>query len=183
MSAKDSDTKCTPQAAYPNQIPPSKVYMIIRCFTRRIGAGLLLLSLAVNVFAQPGPVSGKYIVLLKAGVSPATVAARHGVAPDFVYGTAVNGFAGAIPPGRLRALQDDPRVEAIVQDNSVYAFAKPGGGGSSTGQVIPEGVKRIGAAPGSVGVTGAGIGVAVGDTGGGIFNPHLAPLVDAFSFF
>jgi subtilisin family serine protease len=67
-----------------------------------------------------------------------------------------------------------------VQDNAVYAFAKPGGGGSSTGQVIPEGVKRIGA---SGAFTGAGIGVAVVDTGVDIFNADLAPVVDAFSSF
>ena len=157
--------------------------MIIRSLTLRIGASLLLLSMPLNMFAQPGPIPGKYIVLLKAGVSPAAVAARHGVAPDFVYGAAVNGFAGALPPGRLRALQDDPRVEAIVQDNAVYAFAKPSGGGSSTGQVIPEGVKRIGAAPGSVAFTGVGIGVAVVDTGVDILNADLAPVVDAFSSF
>ena len=114
--------------------------MIKSYFTLRVGVSLLLLSLAVNVLAQP--ISGKYIVLLKAGVTPETVAAGHGLAHDFVYRTAVNGFAGSIPPGRLRALQNDPRVAAIVQDNAVYAFAKPGGGGSSTGQVVPEGVKR-----------------------------------------
>src|SRR5213594_2421586 len=117
--------------------------MIKSCFTLRVGVSLLLLSLAVNVLAQP--ISGKYIVLLKAGVAPETVAAGHGVASDFIYRTAVNGFAGSIPPGRLRALQNDPRVTSIVQDNAVYAYAKPGGGGtSSSTQVTPEGIKRIG---------------------------------------
>jgi len=154
--------------------------MIIRSFTLRIGASLLLFSMALNVFAQPGPISGKYIVLLKEGASPVAVAAGHGVAPDFVYRTAVNGFAGAIPPGRLRALRNDPRVAAIVQDNAVYALAKPGGGGSSTGQVIPEGVKRIGA---SGAFTGTGIGVAVIDTGVDLSHADLAPVVDAFSSF
>ena len=109
--------------------------MIIRRFTVRVGAGLLLLSIALPVLGQPGPISGKYIVLLKGGASPHAVLARHGLAPDFVYDTAVNGFAGSIPPGRLRALRNDPRVEAIVQDNAVYAFAKPGGGGGNTGHL------------------------------------------------
>jgi len=144
------------------------------------------LSLAVNLFGQQGPISGKYIVLLKAGVNPVAVAERHGLAPDFVYGTAVNGFAGSIPPGRLRALQSDPRVETVVQDHAVFAFGKPGSGGTTTSQVTPEGVKRIGAtpgAPGVLGMTGAGVGVAVVDTGVDLQHADLAPVVDAFSSF
>jgi subtilisin family serine protease len=142
------------------------------------------LFVALNAFAEPRPISGKYIVLLKPGAHPSAVAARHGLAPDFVYGTAVNGFAGSIPPGHMRALRNDPLVETIVQDNEVYAYAKPGGGGSTTVQVIPEGVKRIGAAPRSVGVTvtGAGIGVAVVDTGVDLLHADLA-VVNAFSSF
>jgi subtilisin family serine protease len=136
--------------------------------------------MATQVFAQPGPIAGKYIVLLHAGASPDAVAARHGLAPDFVYGTVVNGFAGSIPPGRLRALRNDPRVEAIVQDNAVYAFAKPGGGGgTTTSQVIPEGVRRIGTSS----FNGAGVGVAVVDTGVDLQHADLTPVVSAFSSF
>ena len=70
----------------------------------------------------------------------------------------------------------------MVTDQAVFAFARPGGGGSSTVQIVPEGVKRIGAAPGVVGYTGAGIGVAVVDTGVDLAHHDLAA-VDAFSAF
>jgi subtilisin family serine protease len=51
------------------------------------------------------------------------------------FGYALNGFAGNIPPGRLRALQGDPRVEFVEPDQTVFAFA----------QTVPTGVNRIGA--------------------------------------
>src|SRR5437867_861498 len=80
--------------------------MIIRSRILPAGATLLLLSLAIEsgVFAQPGPIAGKYIVVLNSGAAPAAVAAQHGVKADFVYRSALNGLAGAIPPGQLRLL-------------------------------------------------------------------------------
>jgi subtilisin family serine protease len=179
MPADERDAVRTTQADSPHKA--LKTIMTLRSLTLRIGASLLLLTMAPGVFAQPGPISGKYIVLLNAGASPAAVAARHGLAPDFVYDAALNGFAGSIPPGRIRALRNDPRVEAIVQDNAVYAFAKPGGGGGTTpSQVIPEGVKRIGSVAGA---TGGGVGVAVVDTGVDLQHADLTPVVNAFSAF
>ena len=158
--------------------------MKIRNLILRLGAGVMVFSsvFVSHLCAQSGPISDKYIVLLNPSASPIAVAARHGLAPDFVYQSALHGFAGTIPPGRLRGLRNDPRVVAVVTDQAVFAFARPGGGGSSTVQIVPEGVKRIGAAPAVVGYTGAGIGVAVVDTGVDLAHHDLAA-VDAFSAF
>lgn len=82
----------------------------------------------------PGdPVPGRYIVVLRAGANAAAVAAAHGVAADVVYTDALNGFAGVVPAGRLQALQRNPQVAWIEQDQIVVAF----------GQVIPTGIDRI----------------------------------------
>jgi subtilisin len=69
----------------------------------------------------------------------------------------------------------------------VSIVAKPGsGGGGTTGQVVPQGVNRIGASPGAsavAGYTGAGVGVAVLDSGVDLKHLDLQPVRDAFSAF
>lgn len=138
----------------------------------------LLLSVCAALALPPalhaqGPASrgeGRYIVTLKAGQNAETVALNQGVVPDFIYTKVLNGFAGKIPPGRLKALQSDARVASIAMDNLVKldvvdVDGKPGGGGGAAKQVVPAGVTRVGAAPGSVPFTGAGVGVAVLDSG------------------
>jgi subtilisin family serine protease len=129
-------------------------------------------------------VPGRYIVQLKPGVPAAAAARAHGVAADHVFGRAVNGYAGFIPPGLLARVAADSQVEAIIPDRVMSIQAKPGGGGGGAGQVVPEGVKRIGAAPGQTGdYTGAGIGVAIVDTGIDLNHADLGTPVAAFSAF
>ena len=99
---------------------------------------LALPFLAVgNLLAQPQlpfALPGEYIVVLKQGARADAVAAAHGLNRRHTYAHALNGFAGSIPEGRLRALQDDPRVEFVEPDQLVFALA----------QTVPTGVKRIG---------------------------------------
>jgi subtilisin family serine protease len=126
----------------------------------------------------------RYIVQVAAGVDPRSVAATHGVAPNFVYQNAIRGFAGTVPPGRLGALRADPRVLHVVPDRPVAAIGKPTSGGGGTGgttQTVPAGVARIGAS--GLTITGAGVGVAVVDTGVDLAHGDLAGAIDAFSAF
>ena len=99
----------------------------------------LALIFATCVFsAQPGHaqiIPHQYIVLLKPGNAPADVANSHALERRQTYLSAVNGFAAAVPDGRLRALQNDPRVEFVEPDQQVFAFA----------QTIPVGIRRIAA--------------------------------------
>lgn len=127
-----------------------------------------------GVHAAPGDVvPDQYIIQVRGDAAPAAVAGKHGLAPAFVFQKALNGFGGFIPPGQLRALQNDPLVTAIIPNREVQAIGKPGDTGKGNKgsepapaeQIVPEGVKRIGAAPGSSTYTGAGVGVAIVDTG------------------
>jgi subtilisin family serine protease len=126
----------------------------------------------------------QYIVELKPGGSPHEVAPTHGVAVKFIYQKVLNGFAGTVPPGRLAALKADPRVARVVPDRAVHAIGKPTGGGSTPPpQVVPEGVKRIGAAPGALTVSGNGVGVAIVDTGVDFLHTDLHVSATSFSAF
>lgn len=130
-------------------------------------------ALATSVFLTPAAkgqdtpdnnrVPDHYIVRVKQGINPAQVAVNHGLAPHFTYRKAVNGFAGFVPPGKLRALLNDANVADLLPDRIVVAIGKPSGGGTSAPQVIPEGIKRIGAPNATF--TGSGVGVAIVDTG------------------
>jgi len=145
-------------------------------------AGSLTLSGLVS-WAEGNPgaaVPDNYIIQLQPGANPAAVAARHGVAPKFMYDAAINGFAGFVPPGILRQLQADPEVTMIVPDREVTAIGKPTGGGTTTGQVLPLGVKRV---TGGNLYDGSGVGIAIIDTGIDLASAHLNVAGASFSAF
>jgi len=66
--------------------------------------------------AQSGGIDGSYIVVVKEGADPHSVAAVAGVSPRFVYTAALNGFAGTLNAGQVNALQHNPNVDYIEQD-------------------------------------------------------------------
>ena len=73
------------------------------------------------LLASAQGIAGQYIVVLNEGANPRSVAAVAGVSPRYVYTTAVNGFAAALNQGQLTALQHNPNVAYIEQDQPVAA--------------------------------------------------------------
>jgi subtilisin family serine protease len=61
-------------------------------------------------------IPGRFIVTLRAGADARGGALEHGVAPDFEYGTVLNGFAGSISDAARAGLLRDARVERVEQD-------------------------------------------------------------------
>jgi hypothetical protein len=114
--------------------------------------------------------AGRYIVVLDEGTDAGQRAALYGAAfpdasVDRVYESAIDGFAGALPETAVAALEHDPNV-TTVQPDGLLAL---------TGEVVPIGIERVGAAPaGSPDATGpdTDIDVAIIDTGVGP-NPDL----------
>jgi len=113
--------------------------------SRIVVAALFSLAGAVQAQAPGDPVPDRYIVVLQAGANPSGVANRHGVAAEHVYSAALNGFAGAVPAGRLRALLRDPQVAWVEQDQVVTAFDKPVPPSPQPPQTVPTGVLRVNA--------------------------------------
>ena len=66
--------------------------------------------------ASANGIDGSYIVVLKEGGNPRSVAAIAGVNPRFEYTAALNGFAAELNAGQLNALQHNPNVDYIEQD-------------------------------------------------------------------
>jgi subtilisin len=146
---------------------------------------------ATHVMAQGGPQSDeKYIVMFHPGTSQADRAAavgRAGAALKFNY-SIVDAVAVRVPNANaLAALQKDPAVLSIIPDRTVHAIpdainGKPThGGGGASGEIIPEGVKRVG--PPTAMSNGAGVGVAIVDTGIDLSNADLVPPAATFSAF
>ena len=72
--------------------------------------------------AQSGGIDGQYIIVVKEGADPRSVAAVAGVSPRYVYTAALNGFSAALNAGQLNALRHNPAVEYVEQDGRVEAW-------------------------------------------------------------
>ena len=147
-----------------------------------LGAGLLVATMpALSSVAEAEPrdgdvVPGAYIVTVADGASPDAVAADHGrrlgASVDHVYRSVARGYAARMSASAAAGAAADPRVRAVVPDR-VVRISAPKGGGGSTAQpaqgVPPSGVRRVfgGAA------AGAGVPVAVIDTGIDLGHPDL----------
>jgi len=123
-------------------------------------------SIGVPAVSASSPKSGKYIVVLKKGVDPDKKAAEHGhkygVVKHFSYRHAIDGYAGTIPESRVDDVRRDPDVRSVTRDFPVHAAS----------QTTPTGVDRI-RAPATLD-KGAGVQVAVLDTGIKLSHPDLA---------
>ncbi|MCH7654443.1 MAG: S8 family serine peptidase [Chloroflexi bacterium] len=140
-------------------------------------AGVLMVALALSgVTAAAGPPTDRgpatHIVVFNDGVdadaASQDLAQAHGLVREFVYSQALNGASFIVPPGRVAAIESDPRVAFIERNQIVKAFA----------QELPTGVDRIDAALSSTAnIDGADdrvdVDIAIIDTGIDLDHPDL----------
>lgn len=157
-------------------------------------AGLALLVVSsgstTDANAADDVVPGQFIVIVNDGFDPGGVASDHAAAPLRLFGVASHGFAAKLSESQVDRLSSDPRVNNVVADRRVsitchkanHPCSGGGGGGAST-QVVPPGVKRIGADQVWTNTTGNGIGVAVIDTGVDFNHGDLSVAPDCFTAY
>ena len=151
-------------------------------------AAVAVVAIALPVLAQGDRTAKPYIVVLNDSVSADAVANEQAVAngflPSHVYGHLIKGYAAHLNGKQLAAVKADPRVAFVSEDREVSVSKPPGScepwpeckGGDpedptdpppepppAPSQAVPTGVARLGQ-PAS-GQTGAGVGVAIIDTG------------------
>ena len=71
---------------------------------------------AAPVLARASAAEGQYIVVLREGADPRSVAAVAGIHPRHVYTAALTGFSATLNAGQLNALRHNPAVEYVEGD-------------------------------------------------------------------
>ena len=157
-----------------------------------VGLTLVILSSAssTDAAAPAGVVPGQYIVVVNEGFDPVGVADDHVAVPLHLYRAAARGFAARLSQAQVDRLSNDPRVNSVVEDHTVSITChKPnhpcsgGGDSGSSSQVLPAGVKRVGADGVWTNTTGNGVGVAVIDTGIDFNHGDLSVAADCFTAY
>jgi subtilisin family serine protease len=94
----------------------------------------------------------------------------------------VDAMAVTVSSQKLNGIQHNPHVIEIIPDQPVFAFAAATGGTNNIStQAVPVGVARVGAPTATS--NGAGIGVAIMDSGIDFANADLAPSSLSYSAY
>ena len=68
------------------------------------------------LFSAGEKIEDSYVIVLKEGADPRSVAAIAGVRPNHVYTAALNGFSAELNHGQLNALRNNPNVDYVEED-------------------------------------------------------------------
>jgi subtilisin len=131
--------------------------------------------LSTTMQARAATTTNPYVVVLNHDVGNVTdeteaLETQYGFTVSFVYTKALKGFAASLTTSQLGGLAADPAVDYVNPD---MTFSAAGLTPIATGETVPVGVRRIGAATTSQTHAASGVNVAVLDTGIDLANSDL----------
>ena len=114
-------------------------------------------------------ISGRFIITVRDGVSPAAVAREHGVSPQYVYSHALNGFAGPMSVAARDGLLRDARVSRVELDGIAEAWTTQSNATWGLDRIDQRSLPQSGTY--SYTSTGSGVTAYIIDTGIEISDP------------
>ncbi len=155
-----------------------------------VGIVLIVLFTVLSLSVQPAKAqSDDYIIVYKSHSRKQNMLKRPAftVARDF---NIIPAISARLDPNQLKQLRSDPDIEYVEPDYKIYALGGPDinaysssdiGAMSST-QTIPYGITMVNAPAIWPRTRGAGVRVAVMDTGISMYHPDRGNVVDTNSF-
>lgn len=121
------------------------------------------------------PIVGRYIVVFERGVSRPRMTTdslerRHGFKSEQRFAHALRGFTARLTPRQLEQIRRHPLVDLVVPDRVVRASSTVP---LASGDSVPPGVRRVGAASTSAVRPASSVSVAVLDSGIDLDHPDL----------
>lgn len=144
---------------------------------RKLSALLLMAgsTLGVPAGASAAPTLSPYVVVYNSSVTnvsteTATLQKQYSFIPGFVYSIALMGFSAQLTPTQESELQANSAVAYVEPDKTVTATGLQI---LASGETLPVGIRRIGAATTTQVHAASGVNVAVLDTGIDLQNTDL----------
>ncbi len=114
-----------------------------------VGYALVGAMLAATLTAvAPGIASAQqlqaWIVYVADSADPATVAADHGVSPEYVYERVTTGFSASLSARDVARLRRDHRVVDVVADEMITRSPLAASVTATSTQFVTSGIRRIG---------------------------------------
>jgi subtilisin len=146
-----------------------------------LGVGPSSAAAGHSAKASAGGADGRYIVTYRASGAHAVPASRVtpetavrertlGFDADTRYRSALKGFSARLSSADVRALEADPEVALVSPDRAVHALADVP---VASGELVPAGLRRLGAATFEAVRGASSAAVAVLDTGVDLDHPDL----------
>jgi subtilisin len=127
-----------------------KVILVVRTRNgvRSLRSGLIaclaVAALAVCAAAAGAATTSRYIVILKAGTDPSSLAKAQGVQPVLTYVSALDGYTANLTDAQVKKIATNASVVSITPDRTI-SLSIPDLGSNDGVQAVDNAIRRVGA--------------------------------------